>query len=97
MSANRRDLLPEVAATRATRAAERRRSWTGAVIDRATNDGLLYADLTPIERLRAFTELNRRAWGLSDERLRSRTPLRPEDGGIISAAADAASAATADS
>ena len=83
--------MPTATTTGAERAAERRRSWQGAVIDGATNDGLLYADITPIERLRAFTELNRRAWGLSHERLRSRTPLTAADGGIIPAREPSAS------
>lgn len=44
------------------RAAQRRASWMAQVVDAGRRKGLLYAGLSPTERLRALTALNARVW-----------------------------------
>ncbi|MCB9739544.1 MAG: hypothetical protein H6747_09775 [Deltaproteobacteria bacterium] len=74
--------MSEPPSSAAERAALRRRTWQGEIVE--TGDkGSLYATLTFQERLAAFAALNRRVHGWTDAQLSHRTPLTLADVEII--------------
>lgn len=76
--------MSEPPSTAAERAALRRRTWQGEIVE--TGDkGLLYATLTFQERLAAYAALNRRVHRWTDAQLTQRTPLTLADVAIIRA------------
>lgn len=76
--------MSEPPSTAAERAALRRRTWQGEIVETGAK-GVLYATLTFQERLAAYAALNRRVHGWTDAQLSQRTPLTLADVAIIPA------------
>ncbi len=71
----------------AERTATRRADWRAEVVTNHTTKGPLYQDLTPIERLRAFAQLNRRVWCWTESQMTQRSQWTSADFEVIPAGA----------